>query len=203
MKASRFAAIAAGVAAIGLAGSALAQNLAAGPDYSGHITDTRTGKVWTPSLDSLDAYQPTDPNHPVNREFNPRDQRASIPGMVELASEGRADGHRADHRRPDGADHDASTRRRCRRCPASAGSRSCTSPTTAAASINPIVDCHFTNHGQKVESVRADRADGRPGRAARHGGARSAGRHVRRQGGVPADGAKVGSLKSARAEHFA
>ena len=84
MKASRFAAIAASVAAIGLAGSALAQNLATGPEYSGHITDTRTGRVWTPNLDSLDAYQPTDPNHPVNREFNPRDQQAGIPGMVEL-----------------------------------------------------------------------------------------------------------------------
>ena len=84
MRASRFAAIVAGVAAVGLAGSALAQNLATGPEYSGRITDTRTGRVWTPNLDSLDAYQPTDPNHPVNREFNPRDQQAGIPGMVEL-----------------------------------------------------------------------------------------------------------------------
>jgi hypothetical protein len=153
MKASRFAAIAAGVAAIGLAGSALAQNVAAGPEVSGHITDTRTGKVWSPNWDSLDAVQPTDPNNPVNREFNPRDQRASIPGMVELHPKAELMGT----------------------VPMTAGPTvpvmTIDSPSlqavpgkrwiavlyvtnNSAGSINPIVDCHFTNHGQKVESVR-------------------------------------------------
>jgi hypothetical protein len=153
MKASRCAAIAAGVAAIGLAGSALAQNLASGPEYSGRFTDTRTGKVWAPSMESLDAYQPTDPNHPVNREFNPRDQQASIPGMVELHPKAELMGT----------------------VPITAGPTvpiwAIDTPTLQAIpgkrwiavlyvtnnsgeTINPIVDCHFTNHGQKVESVR-------------------------------------------------
>ena len=84
MKYSRFTALAlGGLVAIGLAASAPAQNLAASPGMPGQLTDTRTGKVWTPSWDSEDASQPTDPNHPVNREFNPRDQTASIPGMIE------------------------------------------------------------------------------------------------------------------------
>ncbi len=153
MKASRFAAIAAGVAAFGLAGTALAQNLATGPEYSGRFTDTRTGKVWAPSMESLDAYQPTDPNHPVNREFNPRDQQASIPGMIELHPKAELMGT----------------------VPITAGPSvpimAIDTPTLQAipgkrwiavlyvtnnsgGTINPIVDCHFTNHGQKVESVR-------------------------------------------------
>src|SRR4029079_1053664 len=81
MKILRIAAVA-GLLAAGVAASSLAQNLAAGAGYSGRITDTRTGKVWTPSWESLDAYQPTDPNHPVNREFDPRAPVASVPGMI-------------------------------------------------------------------------------------------------------------------------
>ena len=37
----------------------------------------------------------------------------------------------------------------------------------SANSIDAVVDCHFTNHGQKVEWMRAHGAAGRPGRAAR------------------------------------
>jgi hypothetical protein len=153
MNASRLVAIAVGLLAIGAASSTLAQNVAARPGYAGHITDTRTGKVWTPSLDSLDAYQPTDPSHPVNREFNPRDQRASVPGMLAQRPRAQVLGT----------------------VPITAGPlvpiMAVDSPSLQAvpgqrwiailyvtnnsmANIDPIVDCHFTNHGQKVESIR-------------------------------------------------
>jgi len=153
MKASRFAAIVAGVAAIGLAGSALAQNLATGPEYSGHITDTRTGRVWTPNLDSLDAYQPTDPNHPVNREFNPRDQQAGIPGMVELHPKAELMGTVPITAGPTVPimNIDAPS---LQAVPGKRWIAVLYVTNNSGAPINPIVDCHFTNHGQKVESVR-------------------------------------------------
>lgn len=153
MKASRLAAIAASAAAIGLTGSALAQNLAAGSEYSGHITDTRTGKVWAPSWDSLDASQPTDPNNPVNREFNPRDQRAGIPGMVELHPKAELMGTVPITAGPTVPimTIDAPS---LQAVPAKRWIAILYVTNNSGATINPIVDCHFTNHGQKVESVR-------------------------------------------------
>jgi hypothetical protein len=153
MKVSRFAAIAAGVAAIGLAGSALAQNLAAGPEYSGHITDTRTGKVWTPNWDSLDASQPTDPDHPVNRAFNPRDQQASIPGMIELHPKAELLGTVPITAGPTVPIMAIDTPA-LQAIPGKRWIAVLYVTNNSGASINPIVDCHFTNHGQKVESVR-------------------------------------------------
>jgi len=50
------------VSLVVLAVSAVAQNMAARPASMGQLTDTRTGKVWTPSWESKDAYQPTDPS---------------------------------------------------------------------------------------------------------------------------------------------
>lgn len=153
MKASRFAAVAAGVAAIGLAGSALAQNLATSPEYSGHITDTRTGRVWTPNWDSLDAYQPTDPNHPVNREFNPRDQRAGIPGTVELHPKAELMGTVPITAGPTVPIMTIETPS-LQAVPGKRWISILYVTNNSGATINPIVDCHFTNHGQKVESVR-------------------------------------------------
>jgi len=157
MKASRFAAIAASVATIcsagGLAASALAQNVAAGPEYSGRFTDTRTGKVWTPNLDSLDAYQPTDPNHPVNREFNPRDQQAGIPGMVQLHPKAELMGTVPITAGPTVPimTIDAPS---LQAVPGKRWIAVLYVTNNSGGTINPIVDCHFTNHGQKVESVR-------------------------------------------------
>jgi len=153
MKASRVAAIAAGLLAVGVAGSSLAQNVAARPGYSGNITDARTGKVWTPSIDSLDAYQPTDPNHPVNREFNARDQKASVPGMI--AQRPRAElmgtvpmtaGPSVPVMTIDAPSLQA--------VPGQRWISILYVTNNSAMSIDPIVDCHFTNHGQKVESIR-------------------------------------------------
>ena len=153
MKARRIATIAAGLLAIGAAGSSVAQNVAVSPGYPGHVTDTRTGKVWTPSWDSLDAYQPTDPNHPVNREFNPRNQTASVPGM--LVQRPRANlmgtvpmtaGPTVPVMMIDAPSLQAVPGQRW----ISILYVTNNSPT----SIDPIVDCHFTNHGQKVESIR-------------------------------------------------
>jgi hypothetical protein len=152
MRASRVAAIAAGVAAVALAGAASAQNLAASPE-SGHITDTRTGRVWTPNWDSLDAYQPTDPNHPVNREFNPRDQHASIPGMVALHPKAELMGTVPITAGPTMPvmTIDAPA---LRAVPGKRWIAVLYVTNNSGGSIDPIVDCHFTNHGQKVESVR-------------------------------------------------
>jgi len=154
MKSSSLAILAlCGVAAIGLAPSVLAQNMAVSPGGPGQLTDTRTGKVWTPAWDSEDARQPTDPNHPVNREFNPRSQTGSVPGMVEQYPRANLMGT----------------------VPMTAGPTvpimTMDSPSlqavptkrwiailyvtnNSANSIDPIVDCHFTNNGQKVESTR-------------------------------------------------
>ena len=50
MKSLRVAALAlCSVAGIGLVTSALAQNMAAKPGAPKQLTDTRTGKVWTPA----------------------------------------------------------------------------------------------------------------------------------------------------------
>jgi hypothetical protein len=152
MKLLRFAAIAAGVAAIGATGSSLAQNVAASPGYPGHITDTRTGKVWTPSWESLDAFQPTDPNHPVNREFNPRAQRESVPGMIsqrpraELMGTVPIAGPSMPVITIDAPSLQA--------VPGQRWISILYVTNNSPSSVDAIVDCHFTNHGQKVESIR-------------------------------------------------
>jgi len=153
VKASRFAAIAIGLMAIGVAGSPLAQNVAASPAYSGHITDTRTGRVWTPSLDSLDAYQPTDPNHPVNREFNARDQRASVPGMIMQRPRAQLLGTVPMVAGP-GVPVMTIDSPSLQAVPGQRWISILYVTNNSLSSIDPIVDCHFTNHGQKVESIR-------------------------------------------------
>jgi hypothetical protein len=153
MKTSRFVAIAAGLAGIGLAGASLAQNLAARPGYPGQVTDTRTGKVWTPSWESLDAYQPTDPSHPVNREFNPRGQTASIPGMIAQRPRANLMGTVPITAGPNVPvmTIDAPS---LQAVPGERWISILYVSNNSALSIEPIVDCHFTNSGQKVESIR-------------------------------------------------
>jgi len=155
MRSFRFSAFALfSAAGIGLATASLAQNMAASPGAPGQLTDTRTGKVWTPAWDSEDSRQPTDPGHPVNRAFDPRSQTASVPGMTEQHPRANLMGT----------------------VPMTAGPAvpimTLDAPTLQAVPtqrwiailyvtnhsanlIDPIVDCHFTNNGQKVESVRA------------------------------------------------
>jgi hypothetical protein len=153
MKALRIVAIAAGLAAIGAAGTSLAQNVAASPGYPGNITDTRTGKVWTPSFDSLDAYQPTDPSHPVNREFDPRAQQGGAPGMVTQRPRAELMGTVPITAGPSVPvmTIDAPS---LQAVPGQRWISVLYVTNNSGNSINPIVDCHFTNHGQKVESVR-------------------------------------------------
>ena len=155
MKLLRSTAIAlGGVVAIGLAGSAVAQNIAARPGSPGQLTDTRTGKVWTPAWGSEDAYQPTDPSHPVNREFNPRGQTASIPGMIEQHPRASLMGTVPITAGPSVPimTMDAPS---LQAVPTERWIAVIYITNNSADSINPIVDCHFTNNGQKVESIRA------------------------------------------------
>jgi hypothetical protein len=135
-----------------MAASASAQNIAVRPAM-GQLTDTRTGKVWTPSWDSEDAYQPTDPSHPVNREFNPRNQAASVPGT--LVQRPRANlmgtvpmiaGPTVPLMTIDAPSLQA--------VPGQRWISILYVTNNSANSIDAIVDCHFTNHGQKVESIR-------------------------------------------------
>jgi len=153
MKTSRFFAVAAGLAGIGFAGASLAQNLAARPGYPGQITDTRTGRVWTPSWESLDAYQPTDPSHPVNREFNPRGQVASIPGMIAQRPRANLVGTVPITAGP-GVPLMTIDAPSLQAVPTERWISILYVTNNSAVSIEPIVDCHFTNHGQKVESIR-------------------------------------------------
>jgi len=153
MHALRFLAIAAALVALGAAGSAVAQNVATSPGYGGHITDTRTGKVWTPSGDSLDAYQPTDPNHPVNREFDPRAQRESVPGMISQRPRAELMGTVPIAAGPSMPlmTIDAPS---LQAVPGQRWISILYVTNNSGGSIDPIIDCHFTNHGQKVESIR-------------------------------------------------
>jgi hypothetical protein len=153
MTASRFVAIAASMAAIGLAGAALAQNVAARPGYPGQVTDTRTGKVWTPNWGSLDAYQPTDPSHPANRAFNPRGQTASVPGMIDQRPRANLLGIVPITAGPNVPimTIDAPS---LQAVPGERWVSVLYVTNNSALPIDPIVDCHFTNHGQKVESTR-------------------------------------------------
>jgi len=152
MKALRILAIAAGLAAIG-AGTALAQNVAARPGYPGQFTDTRAGKVWTPNWDSLDAVQPTDPSHSVNREFDARAQRESVPGMVTQRPRAELMGTVPITAGPSVPimTIDAPS---LQAVPGERWISVLYVTNNSGASINAVVDCHFTNHGQKVESVR-------------------------------------------------
>jgi hypothetical protein len=154
MKSLRSTALAlCGVAAVGLAGSALAQNMAARPGAPGQLTDTRTGKVWTPAWSSEDARQPTDPRHPVNREFSPRSQMASIPGMIEQHPRANLMGTVPITAGPSVPIMTIDTPS-LQAVPTQRWIAILYATNNSANSIDPIIDCHFTNHGQKVESIR-------------------------------------------------
>jgi hypothetical protein len=153
MKALRIVAIAAGLAAIDAGGPSLAQNVATSPGYPAQFTDTRTGKVWTPSWDSLDAVQPTDPSHPVNREFDTRAQRESVPGLITQRPKAELMGTVPITAGPSVPimTIDAPS---LQAVPGQRWISVLYVTNNSGASINAVVDCHFTNHGQKVESIR-------------------------------------------------
>lgn len=163
MKFSRFTSIAlGGLAAIGLATPALAQNMAVSPGMPGPFTDTRTGKVWTPSWGAEDRSQPTNPNHPVNREFNPRGQAAGAPGMIYQQPRANLMGTVPITAGPavpimmiDAPSLQA--------VPGQHWISILYVTNNSANTIDPIVDCHFTNNGQKVESVRVTVPPAGPG----------------------------------------
>lgn len=141
------------LAAIGL-GPAAAQNVAASPGAPGQLTDTRTGKVWTPALESGDARQPTDPGHPVNREFDPHGQTASVPGMVVQHPRATLMGTVPITAGPSVPVMTLDTPS-LQAVPTRRWIAVLYVTNNSAGPIDPIVDCHFTNHGQKVESIRA------------------------------------------------
>jgi hypothetical protein len=144
----------AALAAIGLASPALAQNIATGSAASGQLTDTRTGKVWTPAWDSQDLRQPTDPRHPVNREFDPRSQTASVPGMIEQHPHATLTGTVPITAGPSVPVMTLDTPS-LQAMPGGRWIAILYVTNNSASPIAPVVDCHFTNQGQKVESVRA------------------------------------------------
>jgi hypothetical protein len=143
-----------GLAVIGLATPTLAQNMAASPGAPGPLTDTRTGKVWTPNWASEDRSQPNDPGHPVNRAFDPRSQTASVPGMIEQHPRANLMGTVPITAGPSVPimTLDAPS---LQAVPTQRWIAIIYVTNNSAGSIDPIVDCHFTNGGQKVESVRA------------------------------------------------
>jgi hypothetical protein len=142
------------VAAIGLATSVSAQNLAATPGAPGQLTDTRTGKVWTPAWSSEDARQPTDPGNPVNREFNPQNQTASVPGTIEQHPRATLMGTVPITAGPS-VPIVALDTPSLQAVPGRRWIAIVYVTNNSAGSVDPVVDCHFTNNGQKVESIRA------------------------------------------------
>jgi hypothetical protein len=141
---------------LAIAGFALplgAQNMAASPGIAGQLTDTRTGKVWTPAWDAEEARQPTDPSNPVNRAFDPRGQTASIPGMVEQHPRAALMGTVPITAGPSVPIMALDTPS-LKAVPAHRWVAVLYVTNNSGSPIDPIVDCHFTNHDQKVESIR-------------------------------------------------
>jgi hypothetical protein len=151
-----------GLAAIGLATPGLAQNMAASPGMPGPFTDTRTGKVWTPNWGTEDPTQPTNLNHPVNREFDPRGQTAGAPGMVYQQPRANLMGIVPITAGPSVPimTIDAPS---LQAVPGQRWISILYVTNNSANTIDPIVDCHFTNNGQKVESVRVTVPPAGPG----------------------------------------
>jgi len=154
MKSLHFGAISLlGAAAIGFAAPAAAQNMAARPGSPGQVTDTRTGKVWTPSWRSEDSRQSGDPRLPMNRAFDPRDQTASIPGMTVQYPRANLMGVVPITAGPS-VPIMAVDAPSLQAVPTEYWIAILYVTNNSASSINPVVDCHFTNGDQKVESIR-------------------------------------------------
>ena len=142
----RAAAAFGGLAAFVVASAAVAEN---GPP----VTDARTGKVWTPDIIPLNDPRngPMDPA--VDRAFDPHSQIALVPGTVVqrphaslMAVVPITAGPSVPLVTLDAPSLQA--------LPSQHWLAILYLTNNSANTVDAVVDCHFTNHGAKVENVR-------------------------------------------------
>ncbi len=135
-----------GLAAFVVATSVLAAN---GPP----VTDTRTGKTWTPDMIPLNDPRsgPMDPA--VDRAFDPRSQVAMVPGTVVQRPRANLMGVVPITAGPTmpRVTLDAPS---LQALPGEHWLAILYVTNNSANTIDAVVDCHFTNHAAKVQDVR-------------------------------------------------
>jgi hypothetical protein len=139
----RFRALAlAGLAGLGFAGTALAQE----------FRDSRTGTVWTPYVVEGSLAE-ANPDAPVNRAFDPRAQGAVVPGIVTQHPRAKLMGTVPFTAGPSVpiVDVDAPS---LQPIPTKHWLAVLYVTNNSASTVNVVLDCHFTNGGAKVEDTR-------------------------------------------------
>jgi hypothetical protein len=137
-----------GLLAIAAALPALAQT--AGTLGPQQFRDPKTGQIWTPE----NVGGGPAPTTPADRAFNPQGQAAAVPGMVVQAPSVRVLGSvplTAGPTVPIAVIDDASLSV----IPGQRWQVTLYLNNNSAGTINPVIDCRFTNGGQLVESTRA------------------------------------------------
>ena len=115
--------------------------------------DSRTGKVWSPEIVNEEASAPTSPDAYVNRAFDPRSQNAVVEGLVVQHPRANLMGVVPITAGPSVpiAVLDAPS---LQVIPGRHWLSIVYVTNNSAATINPVVGCHFTNGGQRVEETR-------------------------------------------------
>jgi len=135
-----------GLAALVVATSALAES---GPP----MTDARTGKTWTPEIIPLSDPRsgPMDPA--VDKAFNPHNQIALVPGTIVQRPRANLMGVVPMTAGPTVplVTLDAPS---LQAIPSEHWLAILYVTNNSAGTVDAVVDCHFTNHGAKVEDVR-------------------------------------------------
>ena len=132
----------AGLVGVGLVGTASAQE----------FRDSRTGKVWTPSLVEGSLAE-ANPNAQANRAFDPRAQGAVVPGIVTQHPHATLMGTVPFTAGPSVpiVDVDAPS---LQPIPTKHWLAVLYVTNNSAGTVNVVLDCHFTNGGAKVEDTR-------------------------------------------------
>ena len=131
-----------GLLGLGLAGAAFAQE----------FRDSRTGRVWTPELVQDDIAE-SNPNAYVNRAFDPRAQGAVVPGIVVQHPHAKLMGTVPFTAGPSVPIVDVEAPS-LQAIPTKHWLAVLYVTNNSANTVNVVLDCHFTNHGAKVEDTR-------------------------------------------------
>lgn len=136
----------------GLVGSGLIGFGPAGTAMAQEFRDSRTGKVWTPDYVQGDLTE-ANPNAAVNRAFDPRAQGGAVPGVVVQHPHAKLMGTVPFTAGPSVpiVDVDAPS---LQAIPGRHWLAVLYVTNNSAGTVNVVLDCHFTNHGAKVEDTR-------------------------------------------------
>ena len=136
------------LAAMVLAVSALAQS-----NSNPQFRDARTGKVWTPQFNEQDVNPDPNPNAYVNRAFDPRGQSAVVEGVVVQHPRANLMGVIPITAGPNVpiVTIDAPS---LQAIPGRHWMTVVYVSNNSANTVDIVVGCQFTNHGQKVQDTR-------------------------------------------------